>query len=343
MMSINDKTGAAVAAPVRLSTSAKGPLGPTWQPVYDTTYSCLMQVFNLPHLAVLTLLYLIVSSIKGDLHITPAMPLVAIFGMARVPFVGFGMSIALHRYFAHSAFKTSRFVQFLLGILGSIALQGGVLWWATKHLRHHKHCDEPNDPHSPTQTSAIYAWLGWLYYETHHDWAYLPKRLLTPEMLFINLFFLAPNVSVTLALVPWLGKEWALFCCWVPGIFGALATTHFNVDYHPPRKDRLDGQCISVNKESGDKGIGPIRLEWLAEIAPWMFEPLVGEAFHDDHHAYPNRAHRPGYDMPYRLVLQPLAALGIIWDLQQPLPTDPHAKLTSKTYPVHGSKYLKES
>jgi stearoyl-CoA desaturase (Delta-9 desaturase) len=303
-------------------SSAKGPLGPYWQPYYDGLYSVLMQTFNLPHLSALTAVLILRAAYLGQLHITPVMPLVAVFGMARVPFVGIGMSMCLHRYFAHGAFRTSRVVQFLIAIGGSMALQGGVLWWAGKHLRHHKHCDQPRDPHSPTQTSESYAWLGWLYHETHHDWAYLPQRLLTPEMLLINLLFVAPNAIITLALVPIVGKEWALFLCWVPACFGALATTHFNVEYHPDQKLETgqDAKCISINKQSGDKGIGPIRLEWLAKIAPFMFEPLVGEAFHEDHHEFPRRAQRPGIDVPYLFVLRPLERLGIIWDLQEPLP-----------------------
>jgi stearoyl-CoA desaturase (delta-9 desaturase) len=310
-----------------------GPLG-KHQPIYDGFYSIIMQTFNLAHLSALTVVLILRAAWLGHLVITPMMPLVAVFGMARVPYVGCCMSICLHRYFAHNAFKTSRAFQFVLGVFGSMAMQGGVLWWASKHLRHHKHCDEPQDPHSPTQTSSMYAWLGWLYFETHHDWAYLPKRLLTPEMLFINLFFIVPNMIGTLALVPLVGKEWALFLCWVPACFGALATTRFNVDYHPPIKNRKDGECIGINKESGDKGIGPLRLEWLAFYAPWMFEPLVGEAFHEDHHLYPRRAHRPGFDIPYTLILQPLAKLGVIWDLQQPLPEDDF----TSTYPIYPEK-----
>jgi stearoyl-CoA desaturase (delta-9 desaturase) len=319
------------------TSSSKGPLGPTWQPIYDGMYSILMLTFDLPHLAVLTVIGLILCQFYGYLHITPLMPLVSVFAMARVPFVGCCMSICLHRYFAHNAFSTSRPFQFVLGIVGSMAIQGGVLWWASKHLRHHKHCDTAKDPHSPTQTSEMYAWLWWMYYETHHDWVYLPKRLLTPEMLLINLLFPFPNALLTLALVPYLGKEWALFVCWVPGIFGALATTRFNVEYHPPHDDHEVDECIGINKESGDKGIGPLRLEWLAVYCPWMFEPLVGEAFHLDHHEHPRRAHRPGYDVPYTLVLKPLADLGIIWDLQQPLPNDDW-EVKGKVYPIVAEK-----
>jgi stearoyl-CoA desaturase (Delta-9 desaturase) len=297
----------------------KGPLG-EWQPLYDGTYSVLMKTFNMPHLAALTAILIVGFWLRGDLKLTPLMPLVALFGMARVPFVGIGMSMCLHRYFAHGAYKTSRFVQFLLAIVGALALQGGPLWWAGKHRRHHKHCDQPLDPHSPTQTSDGYAWLWWMYYETHHDWAFIPKHLQTPEVLLVNLLFIVPNTVLTLSLVPLVGKEWALFLCWVPACLGCLASTRFNVEYHPaPEKPPKLGECLSVNKETGDKGIGPLRLEWLAVNAPFMFEPLVGEAYHEDHHEFPRRAQRPGLDAPYFFILRPLEALGIIWDLQQPL------------------------
>lgn len=302
--------------------SAKGPLGPKWQPVYDWTYTILMQSVNLPHLSVITMLTIVVMTIRGDLHINPLMPLVTVFIMARVPFVGLTMSICLHRYFSHGAFKTSRLGQFVIAFVGSMGLQGGVLWWASKHIRHHKHCDTPLDPHSPTQVGNFHAWLGWLYTETQIDWAYLPKRVLEPEILIMNLLFFFPNFLTTWALVPIVGLEWALHLCWLPAMFGSLATTYFNVEYHPPKQEMKEGECLSIDKARGDKGIGPLRLEGLAKAAPWLFEPLVGEAFHDDHHDFPKRAHRPGYDMPYRLVLLPLAKLGLIWDLQQPLPTD---------------------
>ena len=114
------------------------------------------------------------------------------------------------------------------------------------------------------------------------------------------------------------------------------------MDYHPPRKDRKDGECIGVNKKNGDTCIGPLKLDWLARNAPWLFQPLVGEAFHEDHHEYPRRAHRPGYDMPYALVLQPLEKLGLIWDLQQPLPYDTFGGEATSKFPIHGDLHYKE-
>jgi stearoyl-CoA desaturase (Delta-9 desaturase) len=303
--------------------SAKGPLG-EWQPTYDLAYSIMMNTVNMPHLALLTAIAIVTFWLRGDLKITPAMPLVAMFVMVRVPFIGFGMSMCLHRYFAHGAFKTSRFFQFVLGMLGSLANQGGILWWAGKHRRHHKHCDQPQDPHSATQTSFAYAWLWWLYHETHHDWAFIPQHLQTPELLFLNLFFAFPNALLTLSLVPLIGKEWALFLCWVPGCLGCIATLHFNVEYHPaPAKPAKLGECLSIDKKDGDDGVGPLRLTWLKKNARFLFEPLLGETYHDDHHDFPRRAHRPGLDAPYYLIIRQLAYVGIIWDLQQPLDVNP--------------------
>ena len=70
--------------------------------------------------------------------------------------VGGNMSVCLHRYFAHQAFKTTRLMQVAICIAGCCAYQGNPLWWASKHRRHHKHCDGPEDPHSWKQTSYLY-------------------------------------------------------------------------------------------------------------------------------------------------------------------------------------------
>src|SRR5262245_44384498 len=52
--------------------------------------------------------------------------LVLLLVVSRV--AGLGVTIGLHRYFSHRAFKTSRAFQFLLGVVGCTALQKGPLW-----------------------------------------------------------------------------------------------------------------------------------------------------------------------------------------------------------------------
>eukprot|EP01083_Nonionella_stella_P068718 182674_1 len=95
------------------------------------------------------------------------------------------MSICLHRYFSHQAFQTNRFGQCMLAIIGTLANQGGVLWWSSIHRKHHKYCDTKHDPHSWSQTSFIYAFLGWTCYEWRMDWDYVPNKFKKNELLVL--------------------------------------------------------------------------------------------------------------------------------------------------------------
>lgn len=67
----------------------------------------------------------------------------------------------LHRYFSHRSFKTSRFLQFIMGICTCTTVQKGPLWWAYTHRHHHLHSDEEADHHSNF-------WWGFL--ESHILW-----------------------------------------------------------------------------------------------------------------------------------------------------------------------------
>jgi stearoyl-CoA desaturase (delta-9 desaturase) len=60
-----------------------------------------------------------------------------------------GITVGFHRLFTHRSFETSRTVAFILGVLGSMAVQGPVLRWVARHRRHHQNSDKPGDPHSP--------------------------------------------------------------------------------------------------------------------------------------------------------------------------------------------------
>ncbi|MGH8498487.1 MAG: hypothetical protein ACRERV_06755, partial [Methylococcales bacterium] len=80
-------------------------------------------------------------------------------------FIYVGMSVALHRYFSHKSFKTSRVFQTVLAMWGSFSLQGGCLFWAALHRHHHGHCDEDSDLHSPqpgSLRSFYWSHVGWL-------------------------------------------------------------------------------------------------------------------------------------------------------------------------------------
>lgn len=48
------------------------------------------------------------------------------------------MSVCMHRYASHAAFKCGRWMNIGICLLGCLANQGGPLWWASQHRCHHK-------------------------------------------------------------------------------------------------------------------------------------------------------------------------------------------------------------
>jgi len=73
------------------------------------------------------------------------------------PFAAIGVGVSMHRYFAHRAFKTSRWFQFAMAIMASLAF-GNAVFFAGKHRLHHKYSDQPGDVHSPKQG----LWRSWI-------------------------------------------------------------------------------------------------------------------------------------------------------------------------------------
>src|SRR5919206_4526680 len=86
-----------------------------------------------------------------------------------------GITIGFHRMLTHRAFQTSKPVEYLFAILGSMAVQGPVIHWVADHRKHHAHTDEEGDPHSPhvghgdgvmgVLRGLYHSHIGWLWQE----------------------------------------------------------------------------------------------------------------------------------------------------------------------------------
>ncbi len=68
---------------------------------------------------------------------------------------GLAISVALHRYFCHGAFQTSRFWHWVMALYSCLVVQGSPLAWAAAHQTHHEHMDTARDPHD---TGVKYLW-----------------------------------------------------------------------------------------------------------------------------------------------------------------------------------------
>jgi stearoyl-CoA desaturase (delta-9 desaturase) len=80
-----------------------------------------------------------------------------------------GLIAGFDRYFSHRSYKTSRWLQFLLGCLGCTALQKGPLWWASLHRQHHRYSDKAEDVHSPVTGGLSWSPIGWVFARDWND------------------------------------------------------------------------------------------------------------------------------------------------------------------------------
>ncbi|HKL63052.1 MAG TPA: fatty acid desaturase, partial [Woeseiaceae bacterium] len=75
---------------------------------------------------------------------------------------GFGVTAGYHRLLAHRSFRAGRPVQFLLALAGSLATQGGPLWWVAHHRSHHRYTETDRDIHSPRTQGFWRSHMGWM-------------------------------------------------------------------------------------------------------------------------------------------------------------------------------------
>ena len=193
--------------------------------------------------------------------------------------IGVPMSVCLHRYFSHAAFTTTRAGQFAVAIVSTFAYQGGCLWWAAKHVRHHHHCDQPKDPHSVVQQGYMYAFCGWTMNPINlkdRDEQFLDKRLLVPELFFLDKCYLIP-VALTFTYLEHVGCErsFIAYSLLLPMLVCRLITLLFNVEYHPVSDTK---RCKSVDN-------------------PRLLALIVGESEHDLHHKSPAKSRRNDWDL----------------------------------------------
>lgn len=206
----------------------------------------------------------------------------------------YSMSVCLHRYFSHRAFKCNRFTQFCLSLLGCLASQGSPLWWASKHRRHHQHCDTSKDPHSPHIHSKTYAWIGWIYTEgplgSGTDFKYITDFDNFPELYGLEIIPWAPVCAMHYLFYKYTGFPGMIFISMWSSVLCQLLTLYFNVVSHG-----------AVNNEKCKASDNPCD----------VLSNVFGEAYHKHHHQHPKLAKRPGIDIPYWTFILPMFYLNI--------------------------------
>ena len=72
-----------------------------------------------------------------------------------------GIGMGYHRLLTHRGYKCPKWVEYFLTICGTLALEGGPMFWVATHRVHHQNSDQEGDPHSP-RDGGFWSHMGWI-------------------------------------------------------------------------------------------------------------------------------------------------------------------------------------
>ncbi len=249
---------------------------------------------------------------------------------------GLGITVGFHRHLTHRAFTTSRAVRGTLAALGSAAIEGPVISWVSDHRKHHAFSDQKGDPHSPhvdhggglrgTLRGLAHAHVGWLFLHTQRGSRerFAPDLLADPVIRFVDRTFL---LWVLLGLAVPFGLGVAIGGSIAAGLTGLLwgGAVRILVLHHVTYS--INSLCHFFGRQRFATGDESRNLAWLAPLS-------FGEAWHNNHHAFPTsaahglRRWEKALD-PAALVIAGLERSGLIWDVVRISPERQSAKLVA--------------
>jgi stearoyl-CoA desaturase (delta-9 desaturase) len=246
---------------------------------------------------------------------------VAIFLIMYVP-TGLGITVGFHRLLTHRSFKTSSWMRGLLGVLGTMAVEGPLISWVADHRKHHAYSDRLGDPHSPhvdhgcgwrgALRGLAHAHVGWLFNHSQRGARerFAPDLIADPVIAFIDRTFVLWSLlglAIPFALGVLIGGT-------VPAGLEAMlwgGAVRILVLHHVTYS--INSLCHFFGRRRFATGDHSRNLLWLAPLS-------FGEAWHNNHHAFPTSAiHGMGrreLDVSGMLI-SALERIGLVWDVQR--------------------------
>jgi len=218
-----------------------------------------------------------------------------------------GIGMAYHRLLTHRSYKTYRWVEYFLTWCGTLALEGGPIFWVATHRIHHQKSDQEGDPHTPRE-GTFWAHMGWILMGDglHHDNSvlgrYVPDLMRDPVQVFLSKWHWTSNVVVGLALLAFGGWPYVFWGIFMRTTLGLHATWLVNSATHKWGSRRFETKDDSTNS-------------W------WVALLTFGEGWHNNHHAHPTSA-RHGlewFELDLNWIgIRTLHVLGLAWEIKVP-------------------------
>jgi stearoyl-CoA desaturase (Delta-9 desaturase) len=245
---------------------------------------------------------------------------------------GLGVTVGFHRLFTHRSFATKPWMRGIFAAMGSMAIEGPVISWVADHRKHHAFADQPGDPHSPhvdhgvgwrgALRGLLHAHMGWLFIHTQRGARkrYAPDLVADPVVSWVDRTFVFWAVG---GLGAAFGLGWLIGGTLTAALTGLLwgGAVRILVLHHVTYS--INSLCHFFGRKRFDTGDESRNLAWLSFLS-------LGEAWHNNHHAFPTSA---AHGMRWweldlsSLVIRGLERVGLAWDVVRIDPARQQRKL----------------
>lgn len=192
-------------------------------------------------------------------------------------FGSIGICLGYHRLLTHRSLQVPKGLEYALALLGSLALQGGPLFWVAGHRRHHTYTEDiDKDPYS-AKRGFWWSHMGWLLYKRPEFFEFESNRKFAPD-LAKDAFYRWLDRHYLLLQIP-LGVGLYLLGGWSFVIYGLFL-----------RAVLLWHSTWLINSASHITGYRSHECDDNSRNLWWAAILTYGEGWHNNHHAYPNVA-----------------------------------------------------
>jgi sn-1 stearoyl-lipid 9-desaturase len=184
-----------------------------------------------------------------------------------------GIGMCYHRLLTHRGYKAPRWLEYLLTVFATLALEGGPIFWVATHRIHHKYSDHEGDPHSPVD-GTWWSHMGWILTgkSMHHDTTtlarYVPDLAKDKFYVWITKYHYVPMIVLGVVLLALGGLPFVLWGIFLRTVVGLHFTWLVNSATHSIGTRRFQTRDLSTNS-------------WWVALVTW------GEGWHNNHHAHP--------------------------------------------------------
>lgn len=186
-----------------------------------------------------------------------------------------GVTAGLHRYFSHKSFKVGKWKELVLLIASTLSGQGSPIWWVALHRgAHHRKSDTELDPHSPVHGfwHSSFLWMFRIKPDAV-QFRYAVDLLRNKQVIWFSTHY----TKIWLALnLMFLLISWDFFLYFsMMGSFITLVT--YNLTNSLNHYSKLGYTNFATRDNSTN--------------VPWLFPLVLGECWHNNHHARPGASH----------------------------------------------------